>query len=86
MHQKNQNTNNMDLPYIEILESSERANSPNQVEIPLGFGVEMQNKLVNTLTPIFNHLGNMIQNASTLVTLFTNQVPQNTLLGGISQK
>ena len=68
----------MDPPYTGVPKSGESINNSNQIEIPPGFGVEVQNQLVNQLAPIFDHLGNMIQNVNALLMLFTSHVPQGT--------
>ena len=59
-HQENQNANNMDPPYVAIPEQKGRTNNPSQVKIPPAIGFAIQNQLVSQLTPIFDHLVNVI--------------------------
>ena len=51
--------------------------NPSPVPVILNVGLEAQNQLVNQLTPIFDHMGNMIQNVYVLVTSLTNNLSQN---------
>ena len=49
--------------------------NPNPVPVVMNVGLKAQNQLVNQLTPIFDHLGNMILNVNVLVTSLTNNLP-----------
>ena len=49
--------------------------NPNPVPVTVNVGLEAHNQLVNQLTPIFDHLGNMIQNVNILITSLNNSLP-----------